>query len=1156
MTGIKPLSESSKIWVGQKGNNTIEDNSNFYEEDYSEIPQVDIVTESTLTEATIETGKTDYKIPKMSFYEGNGITQTIPTGQINIKEFWELIISDIYKAQVLAIRECKDGKQKNRLKDRLHNINSQGIFSQRKNDGIVQPSGYAPIDIDKFEGDIHELKKRLIQDEHIALLFISPGGRGLKAFITIPQEIEKYASYVEAFYNYLEEKYNIQEKYLDKKLDISRVSYVSHDPEAYLNLNAELFYREAKKPMPEPRAIRARPPVEIPSYVNWFLLDYCLNNRLPEGKRHEVIEKNLARLISAWGKEDQQEIIESYKQAQGQGSFNGWLKRDDLEVNPGEIYNFMKDYNIKRPIDSQVKTDKTDKTVNNNINKTYTPTKNTVKTVNLFNTSELEKEGGNPPDSLLKTVNETVKNGEKLLKNDFNSINSLTVGMEGGREKFYKLFEARIRKDLGIQRRSSIFLIEAFIKNPSMTRDEITEYLANKGVKTSTAYQIPTDLKKAKILIEDNGSYTLNPDTVNELLNEYTQDVSPEIRDNSDDDSFKEWLKTVLNDSGELEVDLLKMPENFKAMALNEPDNFFEELGEIKTKFANMPGPRKLLSHTIKAEYMLKLIEVKGTTFAMSERIPRIVEAVYECSQCQQRMTQNKKNLLEDPPKPIKCDKSDCKKEGPFRLIESESKFIDVRIATLRSDGDDSAKGMIVIFREEDALSIERGMPVKVQGILRRRKIKTKKGETSFYYLEAINFEELHKKEQIYNREEVEKYLESLKEKNTPFLEYFKEMAFPRIAGMDAVKESILLSLVSPHWKDRGHGREGFERDNLNLLLVSEYGQAKGMFQRYIKDLEDVGEISGGHCTQAGLISATINDPETGFYLTIPGTLPKSDGKHVIINELQNVPTELMANLREAFEDGITHIDKANSSERIISRVTCIAFANYTKGFIEKGQEESPRSQIKWIDPGFLSRFDILLFAYDDLSIDDPTREIFEAKRKEETQVETINEFKKVIAYMRDLNPVIPKNMESKIIEQTNSILQRFNNQQIAISRGRIIRTVQCIAMAYARVNNRKDVREGDILKATKLIAFSFECNTALNMSIKDDQDKAQQGLMKDVLKIIEDNTTSNGGITLEDLKANFEKEPESRIKKILKELEDKQKIEIPLKGQYKFLEV
>ena len=97
---------------------------------------------------------------------------------------------------------------------------------------------------------------------------------------------------------------------------------------------------------------------------------------------------------------------------------------------------------------------------------------------------------------------------------------------------------------------------------------------------------------------------------------------------------------------------------------------------------------------------------------------------------------------------------------------------------------------------------------------------------------------------------------------------------------------------------------------------------------------------------------------------------------------------------------------------------------------------------------------------------------------------------------------------------------------------------------------------EGDILKATKLIAFSFECNTALNMSIKDDQDKAQQGLMKDVLKIIEDNTTSNGGITLEDLKANFEKEPESRIKKILKELEDKQKIEIPLKGQYKFLEV
>lgn len=805
---------------------------------------------------------------------------------------------------------------------------------------------------------------------------------------------------------------------------------------------------------------------------------------------------------------------------------------------------------------------KTVNTVNGNTNKTNPLIKNTVNTVNADNTVNSEIKEGKPFVTVNETVNtdnKTVNNKHIYSKNEINSSNSnnrLTVGID--KAKFHELYVSRIRKDLGIQRRASIFLIESFIESESMSREEITGYLISKGVTKTTAYQVPTDLKKAKILIEDNGRFSMNPQRINELLEEYTRDVSPDADQVIIDDDFKDWIKSILNESGELEVDLDLTPEKYKTMALQDPDKFLGEVsqndprpkpGEIKVKFINMPGPRKLLSHTIRAEFILNLIEIKGTTFALTNRIPRITEAIYSCERCGEYHTIYKKNILEDPPKPITCTNPACGRNGPFKLMEGYSKFTDVKMATVRSEGDDS-NGLLVVFKDEDALLIRRGMLLKVQGILRRKKINSKKGETSFYYLEAINFEEMHHKDQIYDKEEVQKYLEDL---DKSFLDYFKKSAFPRIAGMDAAKEAFLLSLVSPHWHERGPEREGFERDNINILVVSDYGQAKGMFQRYIKDLEDVEEISGGHCTQAGLISATINDPETGFYLTFPGALPKSDGKHIVINELQNVPIELMANLREAIEDGITNVNKANSSEKITSRVTVIAFANYSKGNIDRDKVDNPRLQIKWLDPGFSSRFDLILFVYDDLTEDDPTKKIFDAKKNKETDIKTIQEIKKVIAYMRDLNPVIPTCMEDKVIESTNELLKSFNNKYVTISRGRLIRSIDCVSRAYARINNRETVEVVDINRAKNLIAFSLECNTALNMSLKEDEEKAQVELMTELRKIIETNQAPNKGARFEDIRANIEKGiPDNRIRRALEELININAIITPTKGEYK----
>lgn len=86
---------------------------------------------------------------------------------------------------------------------------------------------------------------------------------------------------------------------------------------------------------------------------NWvmeFLTKYCLTNRLPEGERHNVIEKNLA--IAIIHNPDRDKIERQYAETQHQPfvSLQGWysaiIKGSITEINSGEIANYIKRNNI------------------------------------------------------------------------------------------------------------------------------------------------------------------------------------------------------------------------------------------------------------------------------------------------------------------------------------------------------------------------------------------------------------------------------------------------------------------------------------------------------------------------------------------------------------------------------------------------------------------------------------------------------------------------------------------------------------------------------------------------------------------------------------------------------------------------------------------
>lgn len=281
---------------------------------------------------------------RMSFYRGP-ITNIDPEKKLDIILLYELIKSDRYKDQILSVRSSsKDDLDKK--KRNLDYVTPAGVFEARNKNGLLEPSGYAPIDIDNIGACyINEIKNKLKGDKYISLLFTSPSGSGLKALIKVPQDSD-YSDYVEEYYNYLSKNYGIDIKNLDKQTkDISRACFVSYDPDAFLNLESKMFEQKFKnKPI---RHITGKIKTPTLSWTEDFLLEYCLKNKLPEGERHTVIEKNMAILLRS--RSDKDELIARYLTVQEQPSsaFNGWLENEEYkEVNAKEIEKYIKRYDI------------------------------------------------------------------------------------------------------------------------------------------------------------------------------------------------------------------------------------------------------------------------------------------------------------------------------------------------------------------------------------------------------------------------------------------------------------------------------------------------------------------------------------------------------------------------------------------------------------------------------------------------------------------------------------------------------------------------------------------------------------------------------------------------------------------------------------------
>src|ERR1044071_2671937 len=130
-----------------------------------------------------------------------------------------------------AAKRAIDGNQKN-----LPAVMWSATFQHRSREALSQHSGLICADLDGLGDSLVDLRAKLVGSIHLWALFISPTGDGLKCVFQVPAGAGQHKESFRAVENHVRELTGIQ---IDKSCsDVSRLCFMSHDPDAYLNGDA------------------------------------------------------------------------------------------------------------------------------------------------------------------------------------------------------------------------------------------------------------------------------------------------------------------------------------------------------------------------------------------------------------------------------------------------------------------------------------------------------------------------------------------------------------------------------------------------------------------------------------------------------------------------------------------------------------------------------------------------------------------------------------------------------------------------------------------------------------------------------------------------------------------------------------------------------
>jgi putative DNA primase/helicase len=229
------------------------------------------------------------------------------------------------------------------LKKELPAFLCSGRFFQRANDGLIQHSGLLCADLDSLGDKVQDVRAKLLTSPYLSALFRSPTGDGLKAIVRVSADRSKHLGSFHAIEKHVRELTGIQ---IDEACkDVARLCFVSYDPEAYHNPNAQEI-----TPLP---TLVVKTPAALPSAEQHSKPDKAQIREMLAviPKRPDYTE--WIRIVAAVGDalpvEDVIDVLKEWSPEEREGEYADKLRHRLENVTVGTLIHLAREQGWRRP---------------------------------------------------------------------------------------------------------------------------------------------------------------------------------------------------------------------------------------------------------------------------------------------------------------------------------------------------------------------------------------------------------------------------------------------------------------------------------------------------------------------------------------------------------------------------------------------------------------------------------------------------------------------------------------------------------------------------------------------------------------------------------------------------------------------------------------
>lgn len=353
----------------------------------------------------------------------------------------------------------------------------------------------------------------------------------------------------------------------------------------------------------------------------------------------------------------------------------------------------------------------------------------------------------------------------------------------------------------------------------------------------------------------------------------------------------------------------------------------------------------------------------------VAERKPRLKVAVFNCQRCAPGSVELPQPFM-DTQEPQQCP--ECERQGPFKVDEQASEWVDQRKVKLKSPPEMDSEGEIIgyclgemadpggvnlIERAGSRVTVFGKLEADMSSLFGRGQNEPVPDE--YFVPEAFEFgteqqDELDVEE---HRSEVADWTST----DNP-IEIFKRNIDPSLVvtdGWDTALEMATVYLfgaprIDPPGADTVRG-------DLHMLFVSDPGMNKSAFSEKLAELSPmaVKKDSEGMSSSVALTAAATQEGFGDDSWTIePGALPKANNGHLILDEIDKGPDGFLNGIHSPLEGTQTlHVEKAGKETTLSTRCGFLALGNPVEGRVN---QYDPLAEQVDLHPALMSRFDLI----------------------------------------------------------------------------------------------------------------------------------------------------------------------------------------------------